>query len=88
MLSVLLPACAGYIYLLRASQDYAEIESGWGEHAVPSHQLLSPHECWALRRARPHCIEDIHAGTTCSHLDVPPPTVASNTACLPSPRRE
>lgn len=82
-LSTLLPECAGYVYLLRASQDYAEIESGWGEHVVPSHQLLAPQECWALRRGQPHCVNDIHADTTCAHLDLPAPGTTATTACLP-----
>ncbi|MDQ3229271.1 MAG: diguanylate cyclase [Pseudomonadota bacterium] len=82
-LSGLLPECAGLVYLLRASQDYAEAECSWGEHVVESHPLLIPHECWALRRAQPHCIDDIHAGTACTHLDLPPADVMANTACLP-----
>ncbi len=82
-LSTLLPECAGSVYLLRASQDYAEVETGWGEHAVPSHQLLMPQECWALRRARPHCVDDIATGTACAHLDLPPAGIAATTACLP-----
>ena len=82
-LSKLLPECGGTIYLLRASLDYAEAESSWGEHAVPGHPLLAPQECWALRRGQPHYVNDVHSGATCSHLDLPPPTTPATTACLP-----
>lgn len=83
MLSSLLPECAGSVYLLRASQDCAEVQVSWGEPAVASHPLLAPQECWALRRGQPHCVEDIRAGTACAHLDPPPPGAIASTACMP-----
>lgn len=83
VLSSLLPECAGTLYLLRASQDHAVAEITWGEHAAPAHPVLTPQECWALRRAQPHCVEDIHTGMVCAHVDPPPPGSAAITACLP-----
>ncbi|MEO6065916.1 MAG: diguanylate cyclase [Lysobacterales bacterium] len=82
-LSSLLPERAGHIYLLRASQDYAEIESSWGQHVVPSHQILAPQECWGLRRAQPYWVNDIATGTACTHVELPPAGMTANTACLP-----
>ncbi|MCJ0824946.1 GGDEF domain-containing protein [Luteimonas sp. 50] len=79
----LLPDVAGTVYLLRASQDYAEAEICWGEHLAPAHALLLPQECWALRRVQPHFVHDVHGGNACSHLDQPAAGVAVATACLP-----
>jgi len=46
----LLPDLGGAVYLVRASQDLVEGIGVWGAHVVPSASLLSPQECWALRR--------------------------------------
>lgn len=82
-LTRLLPHAAGTVYLMRASQDYAEAAIGWGQHLAPAHALLLPQECWALRRAQPHFVDDIHGGAACSHVDPPAAEVAVATACLP-----
>lgn len=81
-LEALLPGVAGTLYLTRASQDYLEAETGWGEHAVAAHALLAPHECWALRRAQQHVVDDVGQGMACRHFDLPA-TGNAATACLP-----
>lgn len=81
-LAALFPHGAGGIYLLRASQDYAELETTWGEHTAKPHELMMPHECWATRRSQPHYLDDVAIGMACTHLDVPAQGVAA-TACLP-----
>lgn len=81
-LSSLLPNGGGSVCLLRASADYAEIETSWGEHAAAPHALMMPQECWAMRRAQPHCVDDLAEGMACTHIDPPRHGVAS-TACLP-----
>ena len=82
-LMALLPDCAGSVYLLRASQDYAEVEASWGDHAAHSHPLLMPQECWAMRRAQPYCVADLGENMACAHLDPPPAGTIATTACLP-----
>lgn len=81
-LEALLPGVAGTLYLTRASQDYLEAEARWGAHAAVAHDLLAPHECWALRRARQHVVEDVAEGMACGHFDRPADGAAA-TACLP-----
>jgi diguanylate cyclase (GGDEF)-like protein len=81
-LQALLPGVAGTLYLTRSSQDYLEAEAGWGEHAAAAHDLLAPHECWALRRARQHVVDDLEQGMSCSHFD-PPGSGQAATACMP-----
>jgi len=83
VMSVLMPAVAGTVFLTRSSQDYAEAEAGWGDHAVPSEAMLMPADCWGLRRAQPHCVDDIHTGVTCAHQQLPPPGEPASSACLP-----
>ena len=83
VLSVLMPTVAGTVFLTRSSQDYAEAEAGWGDHAVPSQAMLMPTDCWALRRAQPHCVDDVHTGVTCAHQELPPQGHPASSACLP-----
>jgi diguanylate cyclase (GGDEF)-like protein len=40
--------------------------SAWGDHAI-SHEF-KPGDCWALRRSRPHLIQDTRGGLICSHV--------------------
>ena len=83
VMSVLMPTVGGTVFLTRSSQDYAEAEAGWGDHAVPSQAMLMPTDCWALRRAQPHCVDDVHDGVTCAHQELPPPGEPASSACLP-----
>lgn len=81
--SKLLPACAGAVYLIRASQDYAESAISWGEHVAGAKPLLPPEDCWALRRGKPHVVDDIYSGTVCDHFALPADRQPVSTACLP-----
>ncbi|MEA9750462.1 diguanylate cyclase [Xanthomonas campestris pv. raphani] len=82
-LAHLLPGIAGSVYLLRASQDRAEVISHWGTPLVHSASHLLPEECWALRRGQPHLIEDLARDAPCAHIDLPDASVAITTSCLP-----
>lgn len=82
-LAHLLPGIAGSVYLLRASQDRAEVISHWGTPLVHSASHLLPEECWAPRRGQPHLIEDLARDAPCAHIDLPDASVAITTACLP-----
>ncbi|MCC3255503.1 diguanylate cyclase [Xanthomonas campestris] len=82
-LAHLLPGIAGSVYLLRASQDRAEVISHWGTPLVHSASHLLPEECWALRRGQSHLIEDLARDAPCAHIDLPDASVAITTACLP-----
>ncbi|WP_115539911.1 diguanylate cyclase [Xanthomonas campestris] len=82
-LAHLLPGIAGSVYLLRASQDRAEVISHWGTPLVHSASHLLPEECWALRRGQPHLIEDLARDAPCAHIDLPDASVAITPACLP-----
>ena len=79
----LLPDLGGAVYLVRASQDLVEGIGVWGAHVVPSASLLSPQECWALRRGRTYEVADVHAGMCCAHASVPPAEVPASCLCVP-----
>ena len=79
----LLPDLGGAVYLVRASQDLVEGVGIWGSPIVPSASLLTPQECWALRRGRTHEVADVHAGMTCAHVSVPPAGIAASYLCVP-----
>lgn len=63
----LAPRTGGSVYRVRASQDYAEALAHWGRHAAPSHAMLPPDDCWALRRGQPYPVRG--SGLRCSHVE-------------------
>jgi len=79
----LLPGVAGSIYLLRDSQNYAESAMSWGRHAAISGSLVTPQDCWAMRRGQPHCVDDVARGNKCAHIEVPAPSQPASSACIP-----
>ncbi len=79
MLSTLLPGTGGTIYRMRNSQDHAEAMARWGEHAAASADMVSPEQCWALRRGQPQIVEN--EGMRCAHIDGSDGTPV--TACIP-----
>ena len=80
MLSTLLPGTGGTIYRMRHSQDHAEAMVHWGEHAAASAAMVTPDECWALRRGQPQRVES--GGMRCAHIAVPADDNAV-TVCIP-----
>jgi diguanylate cyclase (GGDEF)-like protein len=82
-LLTLLPRCAGSVYLLRASGDYAEAATQWGQSATPHKPLLQPPDCWALRRSKPYRVDDLRRGTACGHYEAPTTQEAVASACFP-----
>ncbi len=68
---LLFPARPGALYVLTPPGDLLDTVAVWGEPA-PS-VAFRPEECWALRRGRPHVVDDTSAGLTCLHLTEPLP---------------
>ena len=79
----LLPELGGSLYVLRASQDLAEQVGSWGTHAAVSAALLAPPDCWALRRGQTYEVEDVHTGTRCAHVELPPSDQPASCLCIP-----
>lgn len=79
----LLPGAAGAVYLLSPSQDHAELAIGWGQAPAEARGLMMPSDCWALRRAQPHFVDNLHGETACQHFEPPAQDVHIASACLP-----
>ena len=64
----LLPKLAAVVYLVRASQDHAEVATTWGDVGVEYDPMPLPESCWALRRGRVHQVADLAQGPRCQHV--------------------
>lgn len=63
----LFPADAGALYVLNASRNLVESVASWGKATV-GEQTFNPEECWALRRGKPHLVEQPDSAMICNHL--------------------
>ncbi len=67
----LFPTRSGALYVLTPTGTLLDTVAVWGEAAPVG--VFAPNECWALRRGRPHAVDDSRAGLVCPHLgDIPP----------------
>jgi diguanylate cyclase (GGDEF)-like protein len=72
----LFPDASGSISLLTASKARLETVANWG--IGPTGQIVSPTECWALRRGTVHVHPRGHSGASCSHF-----TGEGASVCIP-----
>ena len=82
LLARLLPGSGGTLYRIRASRDYAEQVTHWGQHVISSQAMLPPSDCWALRRSQVHLCHAHEQATRCAHLG-PANDAEAVTACIP-----
>jgi diguanylate cyclase (GGDEF)-like protein len=78
----LLPASAGTINLLNASQNLIAPASSWGE-PIGGETAFTPDDCWALRLGRAYPEEDAKAALTCRHLQDEGGNDARASLCVP-----
>ena len=83
VLARLLPDAGGTLYRMKASADYAEALAHWGVHVAPSALLVSPSQCWALRRGLLHLGDPCQGGPRCAHIEPPETGTGVATACVP-----
>ena len=57
----------GKLYLIQAPGDHLEHVSTWGE-ASPGEASFLFRDCWALRRAQPHWVQDVRGEPLCGHV--------------------
>lgn len=60
----------GVLYLIDASKDMAEAIEMWGD-TVSVDKAFVPTNCWAIRRGRPHAVDDSLPGLYCDHIPNP-----------------
>ena len=83
LLERLLPGVGGQFYALRASQNLAEAVATFGTPAVASADLLTPDDCWSLRRGQPYRTGDQHGHVMCRHVARDADTGGIWTLCVP-----
>jgi len=66
----LFPDYTGALCMINPSRDLVEAIQMWGDPA-PTSKVFEPTDCWALRRGRPHLVDDAHPGVLCGHITCP-----------------
>ena len=75
----LFPFYHGALCLTSSSRDMVEAVEMWGDPA-PTERGFTPSDCWALRRGRPHLVNDPQPGLMCAHVLRPQ---SANYLCVP-----
>ncbi len=63
----LCPANQGALYLIDTVKNLVEAVEMWGESEF-TEKVFVPMQCWAVRRGRPHLVDDSHPGLLCGHI--------------------
>jgi diguanylate cyclase (GGDEF)-like protein len=65
----LLPGFGGALYIFNNSRDRLDLSTTWSaEMAEASHpQVISPSQCWALKRGKPHINRGTYGALRCGH---------------------
>lgn len=80
LIEPLFPGCSGGIFTICASRNRLEAGTLWGPHQCSLPEFM-PHDCWSLRRGRPHSIDQPRLGLRCNH--VLPDSALAATFCIP-----
>jgi diguanylate cyclase (GGDEF)-like protein len=80
----LLPELSGAFYAFNNSRDRLDILGVWGAANLPPHlpEHFGPHDCWALKRGRPHG-RGVNDGLRCDHAG----DMDTCTLCVPMQAR-
>lgn len=81
LMQQIFPEEAGAIYVVTPSKNLLKAITIWGPEPMTSDPLFTPHECLALRRKKPHIVEDTHYGLLCQHIR--PDSLAIESCCIP-----
>ncbi|KGP62609.1 hypothetical protein EP47_00935, partial [Legionella norrlandica] len=68
----ILPFAAGQLYLAHPSRNYLDLVVGWGEIQAKNEMIISPEQCWALRRGQNHRFHHAENSIFCEHLKQTP----------------
>ncbi|MBI5778414.1 MAG: diguanylate cyclase [Planctomycetes bacterium] len=75
----LFPDESGALYIINASKNFLEAVVTWGDLAIEP--VVSPDDCWALRRGQINLVNASHSGVLCRHFAKP--AAFSYYMCLP-----
>lgn len=76
----LFPNVSGGVFTISSSRQIVDAVATWGDQ-LASQKMFAPHECWALRRGRSHCITETKTGLRCQHLHRE--TACTESLCVP-----
>ena len=62
----LFPDESGALYIINASKNFLEAVVTWGDLAIEP--VVSPDDCWALRRGQVKLVNASHSGVLCRHF--------------------
>lgn len=79
----LLPGLGGFLYVIRASRDHAELVAQWGAPVAPNDPAPALQACWAVRRHAPYLMEDLRHGLRCPHIGRPSGAQSVHGLCVP-----
>jgi diguanylate cyclase (GGDEF)-like protein len=75
------PQTAGAVFRISASRHLVERVASWGACAeAAAESVFALQDCCALRRGRPHLVDDTTTGLVCPHLPRPMPSAS---LCIP-----
>jgi diguanylate cyclase (GGDEF)-like protein/PAS domain S-box-containing protein len=75
----LFPASGGALYVFEETAGNLEAVSTWGEKFEETSQI-NREDCWALRRGRPHRVDDPQKGLVCPHVQI---SAKHSSLCVP-----
>jgi diguanylate cyclase (GGDEF)-like protein/PAS domain S-box-containing protein len=75
----LFPATGGVLYVFENNDGSLEAVSTWGGNNEEALQI-NREDCWALRRGRPHRVDDPQKGLLCPHAQI---SAGQSSLCLP-----
>lgn len=79
--SQIFPDTAGAVFRISASRQMVDRVARWGaDSAAAQESIFALHDCCALRRGRPHLVDDTLTGLVCPHLPRPMPAAS---LCIP-----
>jgi diguanylate cyclase (GGDEF)-like protein len=75
------PETAGAVFRISGSRHMVDRVASWGAgSAAAQESIFALHDCCALRRGRPHLVDDTLTGLVCPHLPRPMPSAS---LCIP-----
>lgn len=68
--SLFMPDDNGALYVFSSSRNILEPVAIWGKRP-PDVSIITPHDCWALRRGKNHLFDGENGNVRCSHINMP-----------------
>lgn len=73
------PGATGALYCFHLTEAYLERVAAWGDASLE--ESLELRDCWAMRRAQPHCVKNTGTELPCEHITHLPEALPS--LCVP-----